>query len=89
MKVAVFGATGRTGQAITRLLVDRGHTVRISYRDDAKLAKLFPEEVRAKLDARKGRIQDAQFVAEFVKDQDVVVSALGGISWFGTSTLTY
>lgn len=84
-RVAVFGATGRTGQAITRLLVDRGHRVRIAYRDDGKLERVLGD-VRDKVEARKGRIQDAAFVADFVREQDVVISAVGGISWFASST---
>jgi NAD(P)H-binding len=71
MKIALFGATGRTGGLIMERALSAGHEVTVLVRDPSKLQR--QEGLRLiKGDARLGSA-----VADTVQGADVVISALG------------
>ena len=72
MKLAVLGATGRTGRLIVEKALAAGHHVRVLVRSPAKLALQS-----AQLEVLTGDPTDAAAVALLVKDRDAVISALG------------
>lgn len=72
MKVAVLGATGRTGRPLVRALLDRGHTVTVLVRDPQRLG-----EVQDRVAVVQGDSTDPAAVAALVDGADAVVSALG------------
>ncbi|WP_432092711.1 NAD(P)-dependent oxidoreductase [Streptomyces sp. bgisy100] len=71
--IVVFGANGTIGSAIVREALDRGHRVTAVVRDPARVT-----ERRTNLTVTLGDVLDAQSVAAAAKDQDAVVSAVGG-----------
>jgi putative NADH-flavin reductase len=71
MKVAVLGATGRTGRLVVDELLRRGHTVVALVRDPARAA--LPEPVRLE----PGDARDPAALRDLVTGTDAVVSALG------------
>lgn len=73
MRVAVLGATGRTGRLLIRELLRRGHQVRALVRDPGKLP-----EPAGTIDLVVGDSRDPAAVAELVDGADAVISALGG-----------
>lgn len=73
MKIALIGATGRTGRHTLQTALDRGHDVTVLVRDPAKL----PADVREKVRTVVGDSTDPAAVAELLAGADVVVSALG------------
>lgn len=72
MKIALFGATGRTGHHIMRGAVRDGHQVNALVRNPAKLLTT-PAEVVVFL----GDALDAEMVTYTMRECDVVASALG------------
>lgn len=72
MKLAIFGATGRTGQHLVRQALERGHEVVAFARSPQKL-----EPDGDRLTVVQGDVQDAAKVAEAVAGADAVVSVLG------------
>ncbi|MFE6688028.1 NAD(P)-dependent oxidoreductase [Streptomyces sp. NPDC057743] len=72
-KIALFGANGTIGSRILDEALRRGHQVTAVVRDPAKLTKSDPN-----LTVVTGDVLDPESVAEVVKGQDVVVSAVGG-----------
>lgn len=72
MRVIVFGATGKVGRLLVAELLQRGHTV-TAFIHNQKLAKA------AQLQQVRGDVYDRDSVEAALKDQDVIVSALG--SW--------
>ncbi|MFB7636016.1 NAD(P)-dependent oxidoreductase [Streptomyces sp. NPDC056149] len=72
-KIALFGANGTIGSRILDEALRRGHQVTAVVRDPAKLTKSDPH-----LTVVTGDVLDPESVAEVVKGQDVVVSAVGG-----------
>jgi putative NADH-flavin reductase len=72
MKIAVFGATGRTGVPLVRQALDRGHEVVAFARSPEKLGI---EDDR--LTVVEGDVYTGEGVAEAVADADAVVSVLG------------
>jgi putative NADH-flavin reductase len=72
MNVLIFGASGKTGRAVVREAIARGHRVSAFVRDPARLAVTDPG-----LRVIRGDVADAAAVAEAVPGHDVVVSALG------------
>ncbi|MGW1077755.1 NAD(P)-dependent oxidoreductase [Streptomyces sp. NPDC002537] len=72
-KIALFGANGTIGSRILREALDRGHQVTAVVRDPAKITESHPA-----LTVTTGNVLDPQSVAAAAKDQDVVVSAVGG-----------
>ena len=70
MKVAVVGGTGRAGSQIVEELARRGHQVTALARNPDKAPKA------AGVTAKAADIHDGKALAEVLKGQDVVVSAL-------------
>jgi len=72
MKIAVFGATGPTGQHLVAQAIEQGHEVTaFARRPDA-----LPPRERVRV-VQGDTMRDADKVAEAVRGQDAVVSALG------------
>lgn len=76
MKIAVFGASGRTGRVLVDQALARGHRVTAFVRDPSRLpdARGRPDVVP---DVVRGDVTDAAAVEEAVAGQDAVLSALG------------
>ncbi len=72
MKVAVLGATGRTGRALVRELLRRRHDVAVLVRDPAKLG-----DVAGDVRVVTGDSRDEAALASLVAGTDAVISALG------------
>jgi putative NADH-flavin reductase len=72
MKIAIFGATGKTGGHAMRLALEAGHHVRALARDPAKLATKHDE-----LEIVKGDATKAEDCARAVEGCDAVIAALG------------
>ena len=71
--IAVLGANGTIGSAIVREALNRGHHVTAVVRDPAKVTERHPALV-----VTTGDVLDPRSIAAAAKDQDVVVSAVGG-----------
>lgn len=72
MKIAIFGATGRTGNQLVRKALHDGHEVSILTRQINKVC-FDPEEIRIS----EGNVLSLEKVKETIKGADVVISALG------------
>lgn len=72
MKLAIFGATGRTGQQLLRKALKAGHQVAVLVRDPAKLA-----EKSDRLTVVQGSLKGATCLDQVIKGADAVISALG------------
>lgn len=72
MKIALFGATGRTGRHILDLALADGHRVTVLARNPTKLPP-----GNYKLTIQLGDILDASAVDDAVYGQEAVISALG------------
>lgn len=72
MKLAIFGATGKVGRALTAKALEVGHEVTALVRNPAKL-----EISHAKLRVLQGDATNAGDVASLVQGQDAVLNALG------------
>lgn len=70
MKIAVLGATGRTGQPLVQALLERGHEVVALVRDPAKLTD-------DRVSTVTGSSTDPDAMRQLVTGVDAVVSALG------------
>jgi uncharacterized protein YbjT (DUF2867 family) len=76
MKIAVFGATGRTGKLVVREALARGHDVRALARSPEKLDDLEAPG----LSIVGGDARDVGAVTATLDGTDVAVSALGATS---------
>jgi len=72
MKIALFGATGPTGQQVVQQALEQGHTVTGLARNPAKLTI---ESARLKI--VQGNILDTAAVEAVIKGSDAVLSCLG------------
>jgi putative NADH-flavin reductase len=72
MRIAVIGATGRTGAPLVHQLLQRGHEVTALVRNPAKLG-----ETASGVRVVAGSSTDPTAVADLVRGVDAVVSALG------------
>lgn len=72
MRLVVFGPTGGTGREIVAQALARGHDVTAFTRDPPKLGS-----PRERLFVVKGDVLDLPAVAQAVRGQDAVLSALG------------
>ncbi len=79
MKVAVLGATGRTGRPVVAELLRRGHDVAVLARDPAKV-DAPPGSLRVVV----GDSRDRASLTDLVAGADAVVSALGPVAKDGT-----
>jgi putative NADH-flavin reductase len=85
MKIALFGATGRTGGLIMERALSAGHEVTVLVRDPSKVR---PHEG---LRVIEGDARRASAVADTVQGADVVISALGSggdtVTQFGRNAM--
>ncbi len=72
MRIAVFGASGRTGRRLVERALAAGHNVTAFVRNRSKL-----ETTHERLRIAEGDITDPERVSEAVKGQDAVLVALG------------
>ena len=72
MKLAIFGATGKTGIELVKQALEQGHAVTAFVRDAARLA--IENE---RLSLVSGDAFDSASVAQAVKGQDAVICVLG------------
>lgn len=72
MKLAVLGASGRTGRLLVEQALARGHEVRVLVRDPARLPLRHE-----RLAVVRGDATNADDVADTVAGRDAVLSALG------------
>ncbi|HEX3430429.1 MAG TPA: NAD(P)H-binding protein [Rhizomicrobium sp.] len=79
MKLAIFGATGKTGRLILQRALAAGHEVTVCVRDPARLG-VQQERFRVVV----GGVGDVKAVRDVVRGADAVISAVGG----GGETLT-
>jgi putative NADH-flavin reductase len=75
MKIALFGATGKTGRLVLDGLLSQGHVVNVLVRTPARLDIGHPN-----LHIQQGDALVAEDVATIVRGQDAVVSTLGARS---------
>lgn len=75
MKLAIFGATGGTGQQVVAQALAAGHTVTVLVRDAAKLTKRD-----ARLTVITGNVLNQADVDACVKQTDAVICTLGNTS---------
>jgi putative NADH-flavin reductase len=73
MRIAVIGATGRTGGLLAAELLRRGHTVTALVRTPQKLR----QEIRDAIEVVPGASTDPEALDRLVAGADAVVSALG------------
>ena len=72
MKLALFGATGSTGQHIIEEALKQGYALSVYSRDAKKLAAFA-----GKVEIVVGDLQDRDAIAKCVQGADAVISALG------------
>lgn len=73
MRLAVIGATGRTGRQVVEQALDRGHQVTVLCRDPARLPQDVVERVRVVV----GDSTEPAAVRDVLTGTDALVSALG------------
>jgi putative NADH-flavin reductase len=71
VKIVVFGASGNCGRHFVRLAAAHGHAVTAVVRDGSQA------EILTNVTVTRGDVQDADFVASAIRDQDAVMSGLG------------
>lgn len=72
MNVAIFGATGPTGQHLVAQALNAGHKVTVLARTPEKLGQTHPN-----LKVVQGNVLDRRAVEQVTQGQDVVLCALG------------
>lgn len=72
MKLAIFGATGRTGQHLVKGALEAGHQVTVYARNPSKLEIQHP-----KLDIVEGGITNSAAVNQAIQGADAVLSGIG------------
>jgi len=72
MKLAIFGATGKTGIELTKQALEQGHSVTAFVRDAARLA--IKDE---QLTFVTGDVFEPNSVAQAIQGQDAIICALG------------
>ena len=77
MKLLILGATGLTGKHVVSQALDAGHELTVLVRDRARLAAASP-----RLRVVDGDMQNGTALADAMRGQDAVISALGrGLSF--------
>jgi len=74
MKVAIFGATGRTGQELVTQALERGYDVVAYARDSSRLALESPRLAKI-----SGTLDNREAIKTVLEGSDCVLSALGPI----------
>ncbi|MEH6741073.1 MAG: NAD(P)H-binding protein [Sulfitobacter sp.] len=74
MKLVVLGANGRTGRLVVREALHRGETVTAVVRSDAKRPMINHDLLNVVV----GDPCDPKFLSQVFRDQDAVISTLGG-----------
>lgn len=74
MKIAILGATGRTGSLILQHALDAGHAVRALVRSPGRLRVAHPN-----LEALHGDARESKDVARLLAGCDGVISAIGPV----------
>lgn len=82
MKLAIFGATGKTGIELIKQALEQGHTVTAFVRDPARLA--IQDE---QLSLVTGDVFDPNTVDQAVQGQDAIICALGAGSDLKKTTI--
>jgi len=72
MNLAIFGATGNTGGELVKQALEKGHRVTAFVRDPSRLSTKHNQ-----LHLVTGDVFDPESIANAVRDQDVVICALG------------
>ena len=72
MKLAIFGASGKTGVELVKQALEKEHTVTAFVRDPSRLSIKHDQ-----LDIKIGDVFNSENVAHAVKGQDAVVCVLG------------
>ena len=72
MRLAIFGATGGTGLALTQLALEHGHSVRVLVRNPSRMPL-----VNANMRLVLGNVVDQESVMKTVLGSDAVLSCLG------------
>lgn len=72
MKILIIGGTGGTGKQIVSQALEAGHEVTVLARDRAKCG---PEQPRRRVIV--GELQDGAALADAMRGQDAVISAIG------------
>lgn len=72
MKLAIFGATGGTGLALTRQALDHGHSVRVLVRNPNRMPL-----VNANMRVVLGNVLDRESVTKTLLGSDAALSCLG------------
>ena len=83
MKVAVFGATGKTGQELVRQALERGYDVVAYARDSSRIAIESPRLVKM-----SGELDNREAIKNAIEGSDCVLSALGPIGKPGDEELS-
>jgi putative NADH-flavin reductase len=73
-KIALFGATGKTGIQFLQLALDKGYAVKALVRDRNKLQTQHPN-----LEVIQGDVQNFKDVQQVVEGTDIVVSLFGHV----------
>lgn len=84
MHIAILAASGKTGSHLTRLALERGHTVTALARDPARLD--LPDSPR--LHRAAADVHDPASIAHALDGVDVVASGLGNTKGGPPGTLT-
>jgi putative NADH-flavin reductase len=72
MRLAIFGATGGTGLALTRQALDKGHSVRVLVRNPSRMTL-----VNSNMRVLMGDVLDHHSVIKTILGTDAVLSCLG------------
>lgn len=75
-RVLIFGATGKTGLLLIKRCLEEGYTVSVFARTPKKLNN-FGDSIKLFI----GDVRNFQAVDKAVKDQDVILIALGVMPW--------
>jgi len=73
MKIIIFGATGQTGLHLVKLALENGHEVTAFVRNNSKI-----NIKNDRLNIVEGSILEKSQVVDAIKNQDAVISCLGG-----------
>ena len=82
MKLAIFGATGKTGIELVKQALEQGHAVTAFVRDPARLG--IEDE---RINFVTGDVYDPVSVAQAIQGQDAVICALGAGSSLKKTTV--